>query len=835
MSAGGTIDVNGHEISVTHLDKVIYPQTGTRKVEIIDYYNRIADVMIPHITRRPVTRKRWPDGVDATPFFEKNLPDHAPAWIERQSIEHSDRDVKYPIIDTRAALVWFGQQSALELHVPQYRFDDALGDGIAREELRATRKADRIVFDLDPGPGIELARCAEVALAIREILAGVGMTAYPVTSGSKGIHVYARLPAPVSPDGARKVAKQIATQLQHEMPDRVTASMAKSQRVGRVFIDWSQNSGSKTTLAPYSLRGTPQPCAAAPREWDELTEKDIRQLLFTEVLERAEEYGDLIADLDPPSGHSGSPTGHSRPSSGRTGPVDQHDGPLGGHERPVGGHERPVGGHERPVGEHERPVGGGPVVDLGEYRRKRDETKTPEPFGDEQHQSEIRSSEPIFVIQEHHATRLHYDFRLERDGVLVSWAVPKNLPVDSDQNRLAIQTEDHPMDYATFEGKIPKGEYGGGTVSIWDHGTYETEKWRDKEIIVRLHGERIQGRYVLIKTGDKNWLAHLMSDVPRPILPDSLRDPRPMLASDESIENLTDDRWAFEGKWDGYRVLVRYQGGKLRLTSRSGQDLTADFPELHEVADDLGLIDVILDGEIVAVDRHGRTNFTLLASRSKRSNAESEDDVTIKLMLFDALYLNGTSLLRRPWSDRRALLDELAPVFARSSVVEIPPLLDGPGSAAMAHSREKGWEGVVAKRRDSTYQQGRRTTTWLKQKNWRDIEVVIGGWRPGKGNRDRRIGSLLVGLPEETGLRYVGRVGSGLSDRELDDLRAELEPLQIKRSPFIEKLDRPVQFDAVWVLPKLVVEVRFMDWTSTGHLRHPTWRGIRRDKLPGDL
>jgi len=793
MKTTGTIDVDGHQISVTHLDKVIYPQTGTRKVEIIDYYNRIADVMIPHITRRPVTRKRWPDGVDAAPFFEKNLPDHAPAWIERQSIEHSDRDVQYPIIDTRAALVWFGQQSALELHVPQYRFDTALDSSIGREELRATRKADRIVFDLDPGPGIELARCAEVALSIRDILAGVGMTAYPVTSGSKGIHLYARLPAPVSPDGARKVAKQIATQLQKEMPDRVTASMAKSQRIGRVFIDWSQNSGSKTTLAPYSLRGTPQPWAAAPRDWDELEDKDLRQLTFTEVAARADEFGDLLADLDPPS--------------------------------------------ERPVAEPERPLGGdvGPVIDLGEYRRKRDENKTPEPFGDEQLQGESGPGDPIFVIQEHHATRLHYDFRLERDGVLVSWAVPKNLPVDGDQNRLAIQTEDHPMEYATFEGQIPKGEYGGGTVSIWDHGTYETEKWRDNEIIVRLHGDRIQGRYVLIKTGDKNWLAHLMSDVPRPILPDSLRDPRPMLASDESIENLTDDRWAFEGKWDGYRILVRYQGGQLRLTSRSGQDLSDDFPELHSVADDLGLIDVILDGEVVAVDPQGRTNFTLLAGRNRRTNAEPGDDVTIKLMLFDALYINGASLLRRPWSDRRALLDELAPVFAGSDMVEIPPLLGGPGSAAMAHSRDKGWEGVVAKRRDSTYQQGRRTTTWLKQKNWRDIEVVIGGWRPGKGNRDNRIGSLLVGLPEETGLRYVGRVGSGLSDRELDNLRAELEPLQIKRSPFVEKLDRPVQFDAVWVLPKLVVEVRFMDWTSTGHLRHPTWRGIRRDKLPGDL
>lgn len=785
MAAGNTLDVDGYPIAVTNLTKVLYPDTGTRKFDVIDYYTRIAEVMLPHIVDRLVTRKRWPNGVDSQPFFEKDLPASAPNFLRRFGIEHSLRIIHYPVVSKRADLVWLAQQAALELHVPQWRIGADAGTEAVKKD--PSFKATRLVLDLDPGPDVPLTQCARIAIAINELLTSAGMTAFPITSGGKGIHIYAPFDDPVSPDAARTVARQIATSLAAAHPDEVTASMSKSVRDHRVFIDWSQNSGSKTTLAPYSLRGREQPWAAAPRTWSEMTDPDLRQLLYTEVLERVEGDGDLLAGLDAPLPDS----------------------------------------TERGVDDPPEPQPS--VVDLREYRNKRDPAVTPEPFGDQAHQAHADDTAPIFVIQEHHARRLHYDFRLERDGVLVSWAVPKNLPDSSDQNRLAVQTEDHPMDYADFAGDIPAGEYGGGHVEIWDRGTYETEKWRDKEIIVRLHGERIQGRYVLIRTGEKNWLAHLMSDEPRPILPDSLRDPRPMLATDDAIDGLSDDAWAFEGKWDGYRILLRYLNGELRLTSRSGLDMTADFPELQTLADELGMVEVVLDGEVVAIDSSGRTNFTLLASR--RSTG---DDYDLHFYTFDVLFLNGTSLLKTPWQDRRAILEELAPLFRQSPYAQVPELLPGPGIAAVRYSVEHNLEGVVAKRRDSVYQQGRRSTRWLKHKNWSDIEVVIGGWRRGRGTRSETIGSLLLGLPEDTGLRYVGRVGTGFTDASLASLAEELEPLQIRRCPFLE-IDRPVAADAVWVLPKIVGEVQFMDWTSTGHLRHPSWRGIRRDKLPGDL
>ncbi|RPA59021.1 ATP-dependent DNA ligase [Gordonia oryzae] len=812
MASAQTLEVDGHTIAVTNLAKVLYPSTGTRKFDVIDYYARVAEVMLPHLADRLLTRKRWPNGVESTPFFEKSVPEGIPDWVTRRGVTHSRRIIEYVVADSPATLVWLAQMAALELHTPQWRL---LRDGARADDAAEGPKTHRLVLDLDPGPGVSLAECGEVARDIHDMLDSAGLDSYPVTSGGKGIHVYARFPTPVSADSARTVAKQIATSLAQQHPDRVTAIMAKSERPHKVFIDWSQNSASKTTLAPYSLRGREQPWVAAPRTWDEIADPALTQLLYPDVLERIEEWGDLLAGLD----DAGVPAG---PEKSGDSAADVAQPESYSTERSQ-------------------------VINLREFRRKRNAAATPEPFGDTRFRDngfkrsrsgaegtrvsrENEPGGPIFVIHEHHARRLHYDFRLEHNGVLVSWAVPKNLPDDPDQNRLAVQTEDHPMDYADFAGDIPAGEYGGGHVEIWDRGTYETEKWRDDEIIVRLHGNRVQGRYALIKTGDKNWLAHLMSDEPRPIVPESLRDPRPMLATDESIEKLDSKDWAFEGKWDGYRILVRSIGGEFRLTSRSGLDMTADFPELACITDELGLIDVVLDGEVVALDATGRTNFTLLAGRRS-----AVDDVTLKLYLFDLLYLNGTSLLRKPWSQRRELLEELAPAFRRSRYVEVPPLLRGPGAAAAEYSREHRMEGVVAKRRSSTYQQGRRSNSWLKHKNWSDIEVVIGGWRPGRGNRAHTIGSLLLGLPEETGLRYVGRVGTGFTEAQLSALAEELEPLTIRRSPFLDKLDRPVAANAVWILPKIVGEVRFMDWTSTGHLRHPSWRGIRRDKLPGDL
>ena len=277
----------GRKIAVTNLEKVLYPETGTTKGEVIDYYTAIAPAMLPHLAGRPVTRKRWPNGVEQGAFFEKNLATSAPQWLDRRRIQHSDRVVVYPVFHSVAELAWLGQQAALEAHVPQWRF---VGD--------VPGKATRVVFDLDPGDGVDLDRCAEVAVAVRDMIAGIGLTAYPVTSGSKGIHLYVPLEKELTTSGASTIAKHVATLLETSMPDLVTSSMAKVERPGKIFLDWSQNNGNKTTIAPYSMRGRAHPTVAAPRSWEEIERGGLTQLTFTDVLERFERGGDLLADLD---------------------------------------------------------------------------------------------------------------------------------------------------------------------------------------------------------------------------------------------------------------------------------------------------------------------------------------------------------------------------------------------------------------------------------------------------------------------------------------------------------------------------------------------------------
>jgi bifunctional non-homologous end joining protein LigD len=599
-----------------------------------------------------------------------------------------------------------------------------------------------------------------VARAVRDLITDMGLTAFPLTSGSKGLHLYCPLDRPVSSRGAVVLAKRVAQQLETSMPKLVTATMTKSLRAGKVFVDWSQNSGSKTTVAPYSLRGREYPTVAAPRSWDELDDKKLRQLRYDEVLKRVERDGDLLAPLD----------------------ADVR------------------------------------IPDrLTKYRSMRDASKTPEP---------VPSTKPAagqgnsFVIQEHHARRLHYDFRLERDGVLVSWAVPKNLPETTAVNHLAVHTEDHPLEYGSFEGTIPKGEYGAGTVVIWDAGTYDTEKFRDDEVIVTLHGQRISGRYALIQTNGDQWLAHRMKD--QHVF--DFDEVAPMLTTHGSVAKLTASQWAFEAKWDGYRLLVDADHGSVRLRSRSGRDMTKEFPQLRSIAADLTEHHAVLDGEVVALDAAGVPRFSEMQNRARATR--------IEFWAFDLLYLDGRSLMRARYRDRRQLLETLA---AGASSLTVPELLSGDGEQALEYSRKRQWEGVIAKKRDSTYQPGRRSASWIKDKYWNTQEVVIGGWRAGEGGRSSGIGSLLMGIPAANGLRFVGRVGTGFTDRDLANLKKTLAPLHTDESPFDARLSTQDAKGVTFVEPTLVGEVRYSEWTSEGRLRQPSWRGLRPDKEPGEV
>ncbi|MDX6702631.1 MAG: bifunctional non-ous end joining protein LigD, partial [Baekduia sp.] len=440
------------------------------------------------------------------------------------------------------------------------------------------------------------------------------------------------------------------------------------------------------------------------------------------------------------------------------------------------------------------------------------------------------------VIQEHSATRLHWDLRLEHGGALASWAIPNGLPWAPTDNRLAVHTEDHPLEYLEFHGEIPKGNYGAGSMTIWDQGTYDVLKWEPKKVEVALHGERVSGRYALFPIGPdpKDWMIHRMdppADAAAEPMPEQLV---PMLAKAGKVP-ARDDDWAYEIKWDGVRAVCFSEPGRMRFVTRNGNDVTARYPELARLNRALSMHRVILDGEVVAFDADGKPSFGALQGRmhlARDSHVRRlAKDNPVTYMAFDLLWLDGHALMDRPYLERRAALRGL---LADGERWQVPDHVVGGGAALLAATREQGLEGVVAKKVDSPYEPGRRSGNWLKIKNTNRQELIIGGWLPGEGRRRERIGALLVGVREEEGqgpLRFAGRVGTGFTDAELDRLAARLAPLVRDTSPFdVIPPGVKIPREAVWVEPELVCEVEFVEWTRDGILRAPSYKGLRDDK-----
>ena len=467
---------------------------------------------------------------------------------------------------------------------------------------------------------------------------------------------------------------------------------------------------------------------------------------------------------------------------------------------------------------------------LAEYRRKRDPKQTPEPFG-----SKRKGKEPIFVVQRHDASRLHYDFRLEMDGALASWAVPKGVPMEPGQQHLAVHVEDHPLDYATFEGEIPKGNYGAGTVEIWDSGTYEVlERKKNGGLTVRLHGKRLDGVWTLVpaKLGgeEKNWLLLRKRDESPAAAEPAKRSRRyaPMLATLEKSVPKGDD-WLYEVKWDGYRALAYVTGGDVALFSRNENDLTARFADVAKsIGKALRTPNAVLDGEVCALDENGRATFSAMQ--------QGKAGTRYVFVAFDVLEIDGEPVTGLELTERRERLEGL--LDKRVKAVQFSEAFDD-GAALFEVAKQQDFEGIMAKKPHSTYQPGRRTRDWVKVKATNSQEFVIGGYTRGEGRRAGTFGSLLLGVFDEgkTELRYVGNVGTGFNDQEIKRLLVLMRSLETKEPPYdpVPKPPRVRRGDIVWVEPKLVAEVEFVEWTHDHRLRAPAYKGLREDKGPREV
>jgi bifunctional non-homologous end joining protein LigD len=459
---------------------------------------------------------------------------------------------------------------------------------------------------------------------------------------------------------------------------------------------------------------------------------------------------------------------------------------------------------------------------LSEYKRKRDPKKTPEPFG----AKKGKTKDPIFVVQRHDATRLHYDFRLEKDGALLSWAVPKGVPLEPGQQHLAVHVEDHPLEYATFEGEIPKGQYGGGTVEIWDNGTYELlEEKKNGGLTVRLHGKKLEGTWTLVPAhlggNEKNWLILRKRDDAAPAPKRSGQTYKPMLAT-LAADVPRGVGWTFEVKWDGYRAIATESGGDTTLTSRNGNDLTARFLNVaKEIPKAVKTPDCVLDGEVCALDESGRSSFSAMQ--------QGKAGTPIVYYVFDVLEIEGESVVDLPLVERRKLLEGL--LDRRNKIVRLSEMFDE-GEALLDAAKQQQLEGIMAKRLDSKYLPGRRTRDWLKIKTHSEQEFVVVGYTKGTGRRASSFGALVLGYYVSNELVYAGNVGTGFNSKEIEKLLDKLRPLRRATPPFREvpKMPKVRKNDVIWVEPKLVAEVEFAEWTHDGRLRAPSYKGLREDK-----
>jgi bifunctional non-homologous end joining protein LigD len=832
------MEADGRELRLSNLDKIFWPEEGYTKGDLIAYYYNAAEYILPYLAGRPLTMKRMPNGITGSFFYEKTAPSHTPDWMRRCPVAGEDergrpKRIDYLLVDDVAGLLFMANLGCIEFHPLHSRCD-------------SYEYPDYAFFDLDPFD-VEFPTVLVVAQHVKAALDSLGVQSYAKTSGATGAQIYVPIEQRFTHDEVREFVRLIGAMINRADPDRVTMQWEIRRRTGKVFIDHNMNRSGANIAAAYSMRPEPAASVSTPVTWEEVRKgvapQDFR---IDNVFRRLKRVGDLFRpvieepqDLRRAMKTLGVDLSKAPPLPG----VIQRDrGRARSHvpnpppppEPAASAARPPATGAARPPARRKRQQSSEEVIarskdpQLGEYLRKRDLSATPEPGPS----TRTKPRGDSFVIQKHRATRLHYDTRLERDGALVSWAVPRGLPVKKGEKHLAVHVEDHPLEYGTFEGVIPEGHYGAGPVRIFDAGTYEALEWTDRKVTFRLHGERYRGaEFHLVKTAT-DWLVFLSKPqvIPEGATPRGVFAP---MMAEGGYQPFDHPGWRFEPKLDGVRTLIEIDMDSTRLVSRSGRDQTAQYPELATVHEYVTQMSAVLDGEIVAMD-DGRPSFERLQQRINLASPADIDKarrrIPVEVYVFDVLWLDGRDVTKLPLEERHALLE---PLIVPGHRVLPTYHVDGEGKPLADAARTNGFEGVVAKKLGSPYRPGQRTSDWRKIKLLNRQDCVILGWTPGSGSRTQSFGAVLVGAYDDGVLTWIGQVGTGFTDRMLADLMARLEPLQRKGPPIDDPELRKVK-GARFVEPELVCEVEYLQITNSNKLRAPSYKGLRTDKSPDE-
>jgi bifunctional non-homologous end joining protein LigD len=783
--------VGKRKIELSNLSKVLYPGDHIIKAQLIEYYFKMAPTILAHAKGRPLSLVRYPDGITGESFFQKQRPDWAPDWIEHITLGEERKD--YVLATEEAALVWLANLSAIELHQMHARsphFD----------------MPDYIVYDFDPPEGFKFARLAELALQFKEHLEKFGYHPFVKTTGRKGLHIL----TPIEPKWGNsklfEAAKAVAQPFVDARSAALTLQLKKEHRGGKVLLDIYRNRSSQTIVAAYSVRGLPGAPVSTPLQWDELASvESAADFNLHNVPQR-------VASGDPWEAFAAYATPiHTAPVS-RKAPLE---GSTPKNESPVTAVSVAPTSKTR---KHKTPE------QLADYSRRRSFEKTSEPPP-----AVIISGGSAFVVHRHHASRLHYDLRLEQNGVLKSWAVPKGLPPRPGIMRLAVSVEDHPREYVNFEGEIPKGEYGGGMMWRFAQGRYEITKQKKDGFYFRLQSPQLNAEYRIHCTKENQWL---LERVDHPQVEWLHGFIQPMLARPADGPPDFGD-YVYEVKWDGIRALISLDEGEVTIRGRNGLDITKQFPELLIPEEAFRATSAVFDGEIVCLDGEGKPIFADVIRRMQQSTeggiTRAKARYPAACYLFDCLYLDGRPIISEPLSRRREWLED---AIKTNSAYRVSGTMQE-GAAFFDAVKKIGLEGIMAKQRSSVYQPGKRSDAWMKIKSRQSCECLVIGYTQGKGDRQATFGALHLAQRSADVLKYVGKVGGGFDESSLQSVAEELKKLGTIKKPVREKTGEESR--TVWIQPRLVCEVEFLSLTKGSVLREPVFLRLRPDLsgLPG--
>jgi DNA ligase D-like protein (predicted ligase)/DNA ligase D-like protein (predicted polymerase)/DNA ligase D-like protein (predicted 3'-phosphoesterase) len=772
MSKKQVAQVGKRMIEISNLDKVLFPDDGIVKAEVIEYYLRIAPTLLNHVKGRALTLIRFPDGIYGESFYQKNRPAWAPDWIEFVRLGKEKKD--YIIATEPATLVWLANLASLELHQLHSRkphYDSP----------------DYIVFDLDPPEGYDFTKVVSVALELKEYLEGFGYMPFVKTTGGKGVHVCSPIEPKWDFHAVFSAAEELAKPFVEKRASVLTLHIKKDARKGRMLVDIFRIRSGQSIVSPYSLRGRKGAPVSMPLRWDELEKlRSPAEYNFRTALEKVLADGDAWEGFDAYA-------------------VDLHTK----RKTKVSKSRKLPASPKRKSAEQ-----------LEAYSKKRDFTKTPEPAA-----RVIDDSGNNFVVHRHHASHLHYDLRLEQDGVLKSWAVPKGLPPHPGVKRLAVQTEDHPREYLTFDGRIPKGQYGAGEMWIYAFGKYQITKDKKDGFYFRLSSKEVNGEYRIYKIKQKEWL---LERVDAPQIEYLHGNILPML-SESGDAPPAGDEYIYELKWDGIRALIYLEDGQVRIVSRNQNDVTAQFPELLQGEKAFRATCGVFDAEIVSLDKQGKPVFkkviNRLMSRGESTISKQSKSNPVNCYIFDCLYLDGRPLINEPLLKRREWLKDAVrhdTPYRLSEIVE-------DGKALFDAAKLHDLEGIMAKSKSSKYLPGKRSPNWFKIKIRQTAEVVIIGYTKGKGDRENTFGALHIAERNNGDLEYRGKVGTGFDDGTINDIFRQVKKLEEIKKPVKVKL--PDDKVSIWVEPELIAEVTFATMTADRIFREPVFLRMRPDLM----